>query len=367
MSRARLIFFFATGVFILITAFGLIKYASGYRPDFSTRRILPTGLLVAVSYPDGAELWLDGVLKSATNTTLNLTPDEYEVEIKKDGFTSWKKNLKIEKELVTKAEAYLFSQFPDFKNLTFTGASSLLPSPDSQKVIFTVDTQAGTGKNGLWVLDLSEALPGFSREPRQIVESSKAHDFAKGKHLWSPDSKQILVKLGKFAFILETDRLNPATTLIDVSQSVAAIESRWQKEAALRTQAQLAKLPPELTKFAEIQFSPDESKILYTATDSATPKLYVYDLKEKESFYIMDKPTEKQATRVSWFPTSKHLFIVRQDKISAIEANGQNLVDVWAGQFEDALAFPSSSGSKILILTSIGKDTLPNLYAVSLR
>ena len=367
MSRARLISFFATGLLILATAFGLIKYASGYRPDFTNGRILPTGLLVAVSYPDGAQLLLHGALKSATNTTLSLAPGKYDVAIKKDGFTSWEKTVKIEKELVTKADAYLFSQFPDFKNLTFTGASDLLPSPDNQKVAFTVSTQPGTSKDGLWVLDLSDALPGLSREPRQIVQGSKSRDFAKSKYAWSPDSKQILVKLRKEAFVLETDRLNPAANLVDISQNLTATEDRWQKEADLRHQAQLAKLPPELASLAEIQFSPDESKILYTATEAAVAKLRVYDLKEKEDFYVMDKPGSKSDVRVTWFPTSKHLFIVRKDKISTVETDGQNLVDLWAGSFADALPFPSSSGNKILILTSIGKDTLPNLYAVSLR
>ena len=166
---------------------------------------------------------------------------------------------------------------------------------------------------------------------------------------------------------METDRLNSSLALVDIHQNLATIEKRWEKETELRTQAQLTKLPPELIRLAEIQFSPDESKILYTATDAATPKLYVYDLKEKENFYIMDKPAGKPTVRISWFPTSKHLFIVKKDKISTIETDGQNLVDLWAGLFEDALTFPSSGGNKILILTSIGKDTLPNLYAVSLR
>jgi WD40 repeat protein len=226
------------------------------------------------------------------------------------------------------------------------------------------------------VLDLSEILPGFAREPRQIVRSTKTHDFAKSQYFWSPDSKQLLVKLGGEAFVLEADRLNPTAALTNIALSLESLKSRWQKEDDLRAQTRLTKLPPELAQMAEIQFSPDESKILYAATGSSTPRLYVYDLKEKENFYIMDKPTAKQMTKISWFPTSKHLFLVQKDKqslplgsgkISVIETDGQNPTDLWAGQFEAALPFPSAAGNKILVLTSIGKDTLPNLYAVSLR
>lgn len=397
MKRGRLIFFFASLVGILLVALGVIKLAQGYRPDLTQRTLRPTGLLVATSIPDGAQLWIDGKLKSATNTTLNLPPDEYQVEIKKDGFSFWKKKLKIEKELVTKTDAYLFSTFPDLKALTFTGAANPLLSPDSQKVVFAV-SGASVGKNGLWVLDLADRPLGLSREPRQIVQSApKGRDFAKSRYLWSADSKQILITLprqlvgqGEENFLLDSDKLNPATDLIDVSDNLTSLKRRWQEEEKIRQQAQLSKLPSKLLeaikeRVADIQFSPDETKILYTATASAsipegiTPplpasstqpesrnlepgKIYVYDLKEDRNFFIISAPKA-----LSWFPTSKHLLIVQKDKISIIEYDGTNLVDVYSGPFENSFAFPFPGGNRLLVLTSIGKDTPPNLYAISLR
>ena len=124
----------------------MIKLAQGYRPDFSTKSLLPNGLLVATSNPNGAQLYIDGRLKSATNTTLNLSPGEYEVEIKKDGYIPWKKTLIIKKELVTKTDAYLFPTFPDFKPLTFTGVESPILSPDGQKVVFAVSENSNSSK-----------------------------------------------------------------------------------------------------------------------------------------------------------------------------------------------------------------------------
>ena len=395
MNRGRLIFFFSSLVGILVIAFLVIKLAQGYRPDISRRTLRPTGLLVATSIPDGAQLWLDGKLTSATNTTLNLSPDEYQVEIKKDGFSSWKKKLKIEKELVTKTDAYLFSTFPDFKALTFTGAANPSLSPDGQKVVFAV-SGASAGKNGLWILDLADRPLGLSREPRQIIQSAlKGRDFAKGEYQWSPDSKQILVTLSlskskEENFLLDSDRLNPATDLIDVTDNLVGIKQRWQQEEKIRQDAQLSKLPPKLletidSRVADIQFSPDETKILYTATASASipqgiisplpasstqpesrnlepGKVYVYDLKEDKNFSIGN-----YSPKASWFPTSKHIFLVQKDKISIIEYDGTNLVDVYSGPFENSFAFPFPAGNRLLVLTSIGKDTPPNLYAISLR
>lgn len=410
---------------IFTVAFLVIKFAQGYRPDLSTKTFLPTGLLVATSIPDGAQLWIDGKLKSATNTTLNLSPDVYEVEIKKDGFTSWKKTLKIKKELVTQTDAYLFSTYPDFKALTFTGAANPLFSPDGQKVVFAV-SGASIGKNGLWVLDLIDRPLGLSREPRQIIASAPGgRDFAKGEYQWSPDSKQILVTLKNRPgpageaitenFLLEADRVNLDINLIDVSEDLTQMLKRWEQEEKILKQAQLSKLPKKLLEtignaVADIQFAPNETKILYTATASASipqeiipplpasstqletrqiepDKIYVYDLKEDKNFLIPSpkktqiiggwqlkeilkeeqKEIDAQPPKASWFPTSKHIFLVQKDKITIIEYDGTNQVDVYSGPFEGFFAFPFPAGNRLLVLTSIGQDTPANLYAITLR
>ncbi len=140
-----------------------------------------------------------------------------------------------------------------------------------------------------------------------------------------------------------------------------------------------------------VSFSLDETKILYTATVSAqipekliSPvpaansqpesrdlepgKIYVYDIKEDKNFYIIDAPTTQNSQpTLSWFPTSRHLFLVEEDKIVIMEYDGTNRAEVYTGPFEKSFAFPFPSGNKLLILTSLGRDTPPNLYAINLR
>lgn len=408
MTKRRLLVFIGVILFIFFGAFLVIKIAQGYRPDFTTFSFRPSGLLVATSIPDGAQLFIDGKLISATNTTLNLPPDQYEVEIKKDGFTSWKKTLSIKKELVVKTDAYLFPTFPDLRPLTFTGTSNPVVSPDGQKVVFAV-SGASAGKNGLWVLDLTDRPLGFPREPRQIVVSApKGRDFADSTYIWSPDSKQILVTLkgrpgvkrGEIIeenFLLDANQLNLDTNLVDVTEQLETIKRRWEEEETIREKAQLGKLPTKLLETLEgaskeIFFSPDETKLLYTATASATipeeiipplpaantqpesrelepGKIYVYDLKEDKNFYLMDAPdsTVSSVSPISWFPTSKHLFLVQKEKITILEYDNTNWVDVYSGPFENSFAYPFPAGNKILILTALGKETPPNLYAINLR
>ena len=195
MTLKRVVIFFGVLIFVSIASYFAIRFARGERFDFNDRSIKATGLLVATSLPDGASVYIDGKLKTATDDTLNLAPGEYQVEIKKDGFHSWQKNLQVEKELVTNADVHLFSTFPSLTSLTYTGAADPVISPDGDKVAFSVAT-ASASKRGLWVLDISGRVFGFNRQPRQIIKSAAGgRDFSLGELQWSPDSKQILVTL----------------------------------------------------------------------------------------------------------------------------------------------------------------------------
>ena len=394
-KRLLILSFVFIGVAAL--AFLVVKLAQGYRPDLSNRTLRPTGLLVATSEPEGAQLWVDGKLRSATDTTLNLAPNEYDVEIKKDGYFTWKKKLTIKKELVAETDAYLFSTVPDLKSLTFTGAERPLLSPDGQKVVYAVTT-ASASKRGLWILDLADRPLGLARQPRQIIASAPGgRDFSQADYEWSPDSKQVLVSLQKTktateSFLLDTDKLNSSTSLIDITTTVKLLKTRWETEAETQFQAQFSKLPEKLTTVISetvknLRFSPDETKILYEATASATlpdeiipplpatstqtqtrklepGKTYVYDLKEDCNFQINLPENNKL---VSWFPTSKHIFLVQNDRISLVEYDNTNKIDIYTGPFENSFSFPFPAGNRLLVLASIGQDTPPNLYAITLR
>ncbi len=401
MTTRRVLFFFTIIWIVALGSSIAIRFARGDRFDPSTGSLKTTGLLVATSDPDGASVYLDGKLKTATDDTLNLPPGQYEVEIKLDGYHSWKKTLLLEKELVTQAEASLFSSFPSLKSLTRTGAANPLISPDGQKVVFAVASSSAE-KKGLWVLDLVSSPLNFSHEPRQIIQTTKSHDFSQATYRWSPDSKQILLTLNHASnlkkqlltenFILETDRLNDPDDLVDISLNLETFLSQWEKEDLLRREEKLSKLPKELTAIlrhaaADLNFSPNDKKVFYTATASASLKenfitplpasntqpetrilspgqTYVYDLIEDKNF-LLSLP--KDATSLSWLATNRHLFLVRPNKITVLEYDNTNWLDVYTGNFENGFAFPFPSGDRAVILTSLGENQPSNLYEIGLK
>jgi len=420
LTLRRVVIFVTIFISVSVGAYALIKFAQGYRPDFTKGTLQATGLLVAKSNPDAAQLLINGKLKTATNTTVNLDPGEYDIEIHKDGFFPWKKHLQIKQEIVTQVTADLFAAYPDLKVLTFTGAQEPTLSPDMQRVAYKVATASATNR-GLWVLDLGDRPLGFNRDPRQIVQSTPHYDFSNAILEWSPDSKQLIVLLNKETYLLDPGRLNPAASLVDVTSTLNTNRIRWLGDEKSKQDAQITRLPNQmqiiLTESAkDIRFSPDDIKVMYTATQSAQipddllpqlpgastqkqarnlepNKIYVYDLKEDRNFYITDAPdvpapsptptpktqnlkpktspsptiTPHLAKTITWFPTSNHIMIVEPDKISLIEYDGNNITDVYTGPFVNTFAYPFPDANRIITLTSLGKDTPPNLYAISLR
>jgi hypothetical protein len=471
----RTVLFILTIILLVIGTVALILFARGYRPDLTNHSLDPHGILVAASVPDGAQVYINGELKTATNASLSLLPGTYNVQLKRDGFAVWQKNLTIKSEEVTKTDAYLFPVVPDFRPLTFSGAihpliypaynrlvyavslpatESATPTPTPKNPARSVAAPATTGspvpaaspstsvfpgdttevKAGLWVLDLTDLPLMFSREPYQIVRSTAALDWSKSQFFWSPDGRQILavffspatsvtpsgpltVDRLKAVYLLDAGQLTATTDLVNISSQLPDIVTQWQAETRQMNLARMARFPDAYQSFftnhtSAYSFSPDETKLLYRATDSATlpdhliPPLpgsdtqpqqrtlhaggiYVFDAKEDRNFWIADaapEPTVKPAAsptptitlpvkgyfeapaRITWFPTSRHLLVVDQNKITIVEYDNTNPVTVDNGPFEDSLVFPYPNTTKLIILTNLGSSVpYPNLYALTLR
>lgn len=376
-------------IFILFVAtVVIITLGRGYRFDFSNKTLSSTGLLVATSNPDGAQVWLDGTLKSATNTTLTLHPGWYQVKISKEGYLPWEKKMAIQGEVVAETQATLFPSTPTLAPLTNSGVIAPTLSPDGTKIVYALPFPSL--KAGLWVLNLVSQPLGFSRDTQLLAKTTANLNFSAGSFSWSPDSKQVLVSVGPDSYLLEADKENQPLFL--TRDALSNLLSKWSLEQKEKEADRLVTLSPDFTKIATesgkiIAFSPDETKILYQATAQVTlaqiltspplatnptveartlkpGRFYVYDLKEDKNFEISTPP---DLASLTWFPSSRHLVEVTSDEIAILEYDSTNKVTVYSGPFEKFVA-SSPSGTKLLILTSYNRPGgLANLYSVNLR
>ena len=176
---------------------------------------------------------------------------------------------------------------------------------------------------------------------------------------------------------------------------MATVNSTWQKQEAQIEKTRLNTLPTNLRKlvtdnFKILSWSPDETKILYKADDSVTlatitnPRLigtdstpeqrtikkdsvYVYDVKEDRNYNILDSLTSTELP-LTWLPDSKHLIFVHNQRVDIMEYDGVNQTTVFAGPFVNNYVFPWPDGSKIVILTNLGNQSIaPNLYTIELQ
>jgi hypothetical protein len=423
MNRAKKRNLITFGSILLVAMVTLIVgfLVRGYRLDPESKSFSSTGILSANSVPDGAQVWIDGKLKTATDQTVILSPGDYEVEIKSPGFTTWKKTITIEKEIVAEINAQLFPIAPDLRALTFTGASQPQISPDGAKLVYfvtedgnpqekTITDQEATSsaaddeeesKIGLWFINLAEKPLGQSFQPRSLIKLPADFDFDSTTLTWSHDSRKILLTVAyaennKDYFIIDINQSYDFTVppLISEKESQALKTlTEWQEEKDLAFARLMEDLPEKLQEIlvnqaANITFSPSEEKVLYQAnTDISLPEKfitekvvgissqeesrqlksgnwYVYDLEEDKNFLVL----ADQETNIIWFPTSNHLLLIKPNSsIAVIEYDGHNQTALYSGPFEDTYVFPFPSGEQIMILTSLNSSQSPNIYSISLE
>jgi hypothetical protein len=425
----RLIITFIVAVVLTVGTLAAIFWAKGYRPSLEGKSFQGTGLLVANSYPEGASVYLNDKLTTATDDTLHLPPGQYKVRIVKDGFAPWEKTLQLEPELVAQTNARLFPSAPDLTALTFTGAINPTPSPNGQKIAYSVASASADLRNGLWVANLSDSPIKLGSNQVQLARTTAAMDFSRAQLTWSPNGEQVLVSLPNDGhFLLPTDAFTEPAQMKDVSARLSLIITEWQDELTAVHKKRLEKLPPFMHAVAtasaqRISFSPDETRMMYLATEEVTipqdltPPLpatstqpeerqikpnhvYVYDLKEDKNFLLKEvtlpeaetpkaekpgqgtsavKPSPEETlaaiqasysppsgTLPQWLATSQHLVFTHEGKIKVIEYDGANVTDLFAGGFEKDFLYPWPSGNKLVILTSLGSP-VANLYAINLR
>jgi len=404
MRKARVLIFLVTVFVVVVLGYLTSLYARGYRFDSKKMKFSPTGLLVTKSSPDGAQVLVNGEIKTATNANLALTPGVYDITIKKEGFRPWNKRLSVEKEVVTEADAFLFRLAPSLSALTFSGCVSPTISRDSSKIAYAVPASTenvNQDKEGLWVIETVNLPLGFARDPRRITDG----DLKDSTWIFSPDGRQILLSTQSGKYLLDTGVFNPQTKRVNIASTIDKTFSEWKTEEDNIFKSQTRGLPEPLldilTNSVEyVTFSPDETRILYKskadttiekglikplpgastqkeARDIRAGQTYVYDIKEDKNFFITDQDTlvayhnqttSTPSSSLRWFPTSKHLLLAQPDKVIIMDYDGTNQQEVYSGSYLSPNAFPVVSPDRILILTNLGSsNSLSNLYSLSLK
>ncbi len=332
-------------ILILIAATtAIVAFGRGYRFDIGKKEVTSTGILAVASFPEGASIFINGRLTSATNNSINIPPGRYDLKIVKEGYISWQKRIVVKGEIVTKVDVLLIPLSPSLRPLTILGVLSPVLSPSGNQLAYIIPFDATVSSNvktkaGIWVWNLKEgSLLPIGSGPKILARSAANLDLSHAQLLWSPDEKQLLALFFKDNLI-STKTLTSAyrldTSLSDQTpiaslDSLSSILADWQLLQNDKEKTIISSLPPSLSdalkeNVANILLSADENKIMYAATASATIPLiitppligtnttpedrnikpgniYIYDIKEDKNFFIRNLPSTP-SPKPSAFPS----------------------------------------------------------------
>src|SRR3989339_1130714 len=177
------ILFLLTFAVVLAT---VIAYARGYRFDLEKKLVRATGIISATSTPKAAKIYINGELKGVTDTNITLPPDNYLVEIKKEGYTSWSKKINLKGELVINVDPVLFPINPSLSPLTNLGIIKAVATDDGDRIVIIASGSA-------YLFDAGRKTLPFFPPLNKIVDLSllpNIIDFNEVKVTLSPDQKQ---------------------------------------------------------------------------------------------------------------------------------------------------------------------------------
>jgi len=216
-----------------VSAFVIVKYAQGYRYDFTAGRFELTGA-VAVTANTDAKLFVDDVLVGSLSLLSHrggdnrLLPGDYSVSLVRDGYSTWKKEAVVTEGLLTDFPKVLLiptdeASLPDLRaeasrslteatlvkpklasisgdgwSLPARGILGYMPSDNGDRVLWWT-------RNELWVLWVRDTdyQPYHVAGDRELVTRWSVPIV---KAAWFRDRDHIVVDLGDGQYrVVETD------------------------------------------------------------------------------------------------------------------------------------------------------------------
>lgn len=303
----------------LVILLGIIAYARGYRFDVKRKSLTSTGIISVNSNPKSAKIYINGELyDGVTDVDVTLPNGRYTIEIKKDGYTEWKREVALKGEIVMSLNALLFSKNPSLSPLTSLGISKALPVGQTENLLLFTEND-NIEKDGIYFFEgTKKAISIFPPLNPIILKKNlpEGIEISSADVVFSPEYDQgmFTFKLGEetisYILSLSDDNLQPQ----DVTLAKETIITAWEKEKNEQVIKILETFPKNIRKVATdsvqiVALAPDETKILYVAKKDVTiPRvinppiigvnegeeqrniitnnIYVYDKKEDRNFKV---------------------------------------------------------------------------------
>ena len=244
-----IIFIICLFLFILITP-SIILYSQGYRFDFENKKITQTGGLFIKTSPKQTSIYLNDKEYKKTDFFFsslfieNLLPKKYKIEVKKEGYHSWIKNIGIKEKSVQEFKNIIL--FPEEVNFTSLDEKieNFWLSPDQKKLIAQEKEESSWS---LKLYDLEKNLKSHLLEEKDfLIENVQLTNL-----IFSQNSKELTLEVlnekeQSFNFNLDKKTLNLIIPHLPVEKNLVCQEDNGHTYC-LNKFGQLLKDNQELT------------------------------------------------------------------------------------------------------------------------
>lgn len=302
-KKTRTILFLILFFFFLILGPSIVFYSLGYRLDWQKKQIAQTGAFYFKVSPKNTKIYINGKLKKKTDWFFgaafieNLLPKKYEIEIKKQGYHAWSKELEIKEKQATEAKNIVLIPEKIEPEVLLKNVKGLWLSPDKKRAVLKEQTEQGWG---LKLYNLEKKVKSRLISEKDI--SLEEIDLLALK--FSSDSQTILLKIkqgGGFKhFILNLAETKPDAVELDFlnekDQDIGFVPKTNSKLLTLRqnslylADANKKTLSPEI--LANILAYRAERDNIYYLENSGHVFKTSFSFSEKEKITNLPLPTK---------------------------------------------------------------------------
>ncbi len=191
LRRVLLVLAYAlSGAAIIAATFILVAIGEGYSYDFRTNQFVLNGLLVLNTQPVSGTVYINGrSIRRQTPYRTTLQSGDYDLEIRRQGYQTWKKHVVIRPSEVTEFQQLVL--LPNtFKTEAATqpqSADSIFASKDHKHIAYIT----GGNEPGLWILntDHHQGIKVYS--PVQATADTPGETLLGAA--WSADGSHLLL------------------------------------------------------------------------------------------------------------------------------------------------------------------------------
>lgn len=213
-KKTRTFLFLACALAFFFLSPAVVLYSQGYRLDWKNRRLTTTGAVFIKAFPKTSQVFVDQKLVKTTDFLFgsalldNLLPGRHEIQVRKDGFFPWKKNLEIDPSQVAEAKnIVLFPATASFQKLS-QEALDIFPDPNLRQAVLKKSNSRGWY---LTLLDLSSGLEKVLLQETDLTRLAPKQGADLLNLEWAAKSQRLILTIGR--------QEQPSFFLLDLSQN----------------------------------------------------------------------------------------------------------------------------------------------------